>query len=110
MDYCGPLGIPHSKFLKWSDDDRNKAISHMLWKKKFCSRCGTDPSEWLDADGKTLEPPPFEAVTHVCHGCATLEEERATRPKDATSSKYQTYLVRYTGDVEEWQMRQSQLD
>ena len=108
MEYCSPLGIPHSKFLEWSDEDRDKAISYMLWKKKFCSRCGTDPDEWLDPDRRASEPPPYEATTRLCLGCATLEEERELRHKEsATSTKYQTYLTRFQGGIEEWQMRPS---
>lgn len=104
MEYCSPLGLPHSKFLEWDASDRDKAISYMQWKKKFCPRCGTDPAEWLDERGRTVEPPPFVATTNVCHGCATLEEERATRPKsEATSQRFQTFLVRFTGDVEDWE-------
>jgi hypothetical protein len=106
MEYCAPLGIPHSKFLGWSDEDRSKAISYMQWKKKFCQRCGTDPSEWIGPDGKTVEPPPYEPVTHVCYGCAALEEERVALSKeDSSSSKYHTFLQRYSGDESEWQMK-----
>lgn len=109
MDYCGPLGIPHSAFLAWKDEDRDKAISHMLWKRKFCQRCGTDPSEWLDEEGKFMEPPPFEAVTIMCGGCATLEEARAAMDKEeASATRYHTHLQRFTGDVTQWQMRSSQ--
>lgn len=111
MEYCAPLGIPHSEFMGWNDDDRNKALSYVAWKKKFCSKCGTDPDEWMDEDGKFAEPPPYEAVTNVCYGCATLEEERAGMDKEvATSTRYHTFLRRYRGSVEQWQMSRSQLD
>jgi hypothetical protein len=107
MDYCAPLGIPHSQFLQWSEQDRSKAISYTVWKAKFCEGCGTEPSTWLDDEGKYLEPPPFVAVTHRCMGCATVEDERATLPKSAGLS-YKTHLRKATlEDVEQWQMKPS---
>lgn len=107
MEYCAPLGIPHSHFLAWSPEDRSKAISYIAWKNKFCSGCGTDPATWLDVDGTAIEPPPYMAETQHCLGCATLEEARATLPKDVGQS-YKTYLRRATlEDVEQWQMKPS---
>lgn len=107
MEYCAPLGIPHSKFLEWSPEDRSKAVSYTAWKKKFCSGCGTESDTWLDEDGTAIEPPPYMANIQHCLGCATLEEARATLPKDAGQS-YKVFLVKATlEDVETWQMRPS---
>src|SRR4051794_29618254 len=107
MEYCAPLGMPHSKFLDWSLEDRSKAISFTAWKAKFCSGCGTETASWLDENGHTIEPPPYVAETHRCYGCVTLEEERAMLPEKAGQS-YKTHLRRATlEDVEQWQMKPS---
>jgi hypothetical protein len=110
MEYCAPLGIPHSELLKWDRSDVDKAISFTAWKAKFCPQCGTDPAEWLDEDGRAVEPPPYVGDTRVCLGCATLEEERAKVPKDA-GHRYTSFLRKASPkDFEQWQMRPSVLD
>lgn len=96
--------------MEWSQEDRSKAISYSAWKGKFCANCGTDPAEWLDEEGEGLEPPPYRAATRRCLGCATLEDARATLPKDVGQS-VQTYLTRASlEDVLEWQMKPSVLE
>lgn len=106
MAYCAPLGIPHSQLLKWDREDVDKAISYTAWKGKFCQKCGTDPAEWLDENGEAVEPPPYVAVTHICLGCATLEEQRETVPKDV-ASHMNTFLKRTKPEeFKSWQMKQ----
>lgn len=110
MEYCAPLGIPHSRFLGWSPEDRSKAVSYTAWKKKFCSGCGTESATWLDTKGEAVEPPPYMAETQHCLGCAMLEEARGALPKDAGQS-YKTFLRRASlEDVVEWQMKPSVSD
>lgn len=105
MAYCAPLGIPHSHLMSWDRADVDKAISYTSWKGKFCSKCGTDPQEWLDEKGEAIEPPPYIAVTHTCLGCATLDEQRAELPKES-SSHLNTFLKRAKPkDFESWQMK-----
>lgn len=109
MDYCAPLGIPHSELLNWDRSDVDKAISYNAWKNKFCGKCGTDPSDWLDEDGYMMEPPPYVSDTLTCYGCATLEEERARIPSNMTS-KVTPFLRRTKPeDDEKWQTRQPAL-
>lgn len=96
--------------MEWSQEDRSKAISYTAWKAKFCPTCGTDPAEWLDDAGQAAEPPPYKATTRHCLGCSTLEEARATLPKD-TGQSYTTFLIRASlEDAEEWQMKPSVLE
>ena len=110
MEYCAPLGIPHSRLLSWDRSDVDKAISFTAWKAKFCQQCGTDPAEWVDEDGIAIEPPPYTGDTRRCLGCATLEEERAKLPKEY-GQDYTSYLRRSRKeDWAQWQMRQSQLE
>jgi hypothetical protein len=97
MDYCGPRGIPHSKFLTWSEGDQDKAIAWMLADLTRCPTCGTVPEDWLDEDGKDREPPPFEARSKRCVGCATILDVRKQIPDESQQSVH-VYLVPYERD------------
>ncbi len=84
MDYCLPLGIPHSEFLRWSDEDRRKALEWQADKKDHCGSCGQRRSDWLDENGKELMDPPFEVTEYLCPGCQELElytEEKREKRK-----------------------------
>lgn len=72
MEYCAPLGIPHSVFLKWDPDDQDKAIAWSRRQKARCPGCGTIPEDWMDG-GKPKEHPPYVADSFKCMGCLTLE-------------------------------------
>lgn len=76
LDYCCPLGIPHSTFLDWDSDDQDKAIAHMLERRKACPDCGTRAEEW--------EANPDAYVGHVrrCAGCEVVEQTNADLPTD----------------------------
>lgn len=92
MEYCGPHGIPHSKFLSWSEEDQDAAIAWLLHKGHRCGQCGTFPDEWMDSITKTpLDPPPYQAGSEICIGCATLEEERKALPT-GRESQYRLHL------------------
>jgi hypothetical protein len=82
MTFCNEHGIPHSKFRKWDPEDRDKVLAYMEFHGRVCQRCGTRPEEWLDEDGKLIEPLPYSPVSTKCHGCVTLEEARAKVDKD----------------------------
>lgn len=85
MDYCGPIGLPHSQFLGWSYDDQDKAIAWSLDRKSKCGTCGTVTSEWLDEEGRDREPPPYEAKTQICLGCQSLADKQNEIPEDRRS-------------------------
>jgi ribosomal protein S27AE len=97
MEYCGPLGIPHSVFLRWNPDDQDKALAHAMHKRTVCGKCGTNPDDWLDREtGEELEDQPYELASRYCPGCATLEAARKDVPKER-QSLVTLYLVKAGG-------------
>lgn len=72
-----PLGIPHSEFLSWSEDDQDKALAFQRAQLEICSTCGTREAEW-EADRFAYVG---EAVR--CPGCEVLEMERDNVPENA---------------------------
>jgi hypothetical protein len=72
LDYCVPLGIPHSVFLGWSDADRGYALAWQANKRATCSGCGTRADEWAE-DGDA-----YISDHYTCQGCARLAEEQAS--------------------------------
>ena len=97
MQYCFERGIPHSVFMKWEQDDRDKVLEYILWKNTLCPQCGTNPSDWLDDEGRGQEPPPYEVQVRRCLGCAMLEQTRDEIPKDLKFSAL-PYFVRRKPD------------
>ena len=77
MAYCGPRGIPLSKFLNWPADDQAAALSWQAEEWSRCSRCGTAEWEWeeqLDA---------YMAKAKVCPGCNAIGLESKAWEKSA---------------------------
>ncbi len=70
MAYCGPLGLPHSVFLTWDDDDRDKAVAYTRAMHHICKGCGTRPEEW------EANPNAYIGDIYKCEGCVRLEGER----------------------------------
>jgi len=62
-----PRGIPHSVFLGWDVDDRNKALWWTIHQRQRCPNCGTMPDEWNEAQGGDLHAYAAEPLT--CRGC-----------------------------------------
>lgn len=91
MEYCGPLGIPHSKFLTWPEDDQDKAIAHLLHGRSQCGQCGTNPQDWVDEEGIPVEPVPYVAEAIRCYGCSAIAEVRQDIPSDM-SNEYHVFL------------------
>lgn len=92
MDYCGPQGIPHSVFLKWKEEDQDKALAWVVHNRLKCGRCGTVTSDWLDEAGMDREPPPYVAVTELCVGCQILKDRIGEIPEEMRS-QYHVFLV-----------------
>lgn len=65
-----PLGLPHSEFLAWSEEDQDKALMYRREMATVCRGCGTRQSDW-DAD-----PDAFIGDFTQCPGCIRLEDER----------------------------------
>lgn len=97
MDYCGPIGLPHSKFLTWHEDDQDKALAWTLAQRAKCQSCGTVPEDWLDEDGEDREPPPYVAKTRICLGCVQLDEKSQEIPDDK-KPHFQVYLQPNLGE------------
>jgi hypothetical protein len=74
MAYCGPKGIPLSRFLSWSETDQDAALAWQAHENRRCSGCGTHPDDWDDA--KNGLPSGYHAEAHTCPGCA--ETQRMT--------------------------------
>lgn len=70
-----PLGLPHSEFLSWSEDDQDKALAYRRWKAEECPGCGTRKSKW-DADRFA-----YVAQTERCLGCELISMEHENVPK-----------------------------
>ena len=75
MAYCAPKGIPHSRFLAWSEDDQDKALAWQRHEALACGGCGTREGEW-EADPLAW----LGDIVH-CPGCAALEQERENIPE-----------------------------
>lgn len=71
MDYCGPAGIPHSRFLGWSQGDRDKALWWSIHRRQRCPHCGTRPEDWED------DPNAFVAEPVHCRGCEVKGRQEA---------------------------------
>lgn len=71
MAYCAPRGIPHSRFLAWDPDDRDKAVAWMVRQSDTCPGCGTRGDEWDPARGGDRFA--YEARIRQCPGCVELE-------------------------------------
>ncbi|MEU8279567.1 hypothetical protein ACFYOK_29375 [Microbispora bryophytorum] len=63
--------IPHSEFLAWDRDDRDKAIALWLRKRLTCPKCQTRPEEWDESRGgsRTAYVPDVDR----CRGCEVQE-------------------------------------
>lgn len=89
LDYAVPKGIPHSVFLGWDIDDRNKAIWWTIHQRQRCPNCGTRPDEWDEGQGGDLNA--YTAEPHACRGCQVmaqgdewLEHHRKEVPRGTT--------------------------
>lgn len=74
LSYCVPLGIPHSTFLAWPDDDQDKALLFKREQADYC-QCGVQRSALAE------DPSQFAAVWEQCPGCELLEMERDNVPE-----------------------------
>lgn len=81
MAYCGPLGLPHSKFLDWDPTDQDKALAWLGFEKSKCPSCNTFPSEYLDAEGRMKYPPPYRVYTEICYGCVAIHDKNEEMTK-----------------------------
>lgn len=92
MDYCGPLGLPRSEFLRWDRDDRDAAIVWAMRRAAACQSCGTRPEEWDPEQGGS----DFAYVAEIrgCRGCETRESAQKQITKDAPAGMH-VVLIRH---------------
>ena len=63
MGWCSDKGIPHSKLLKWDEEDRAKLHAYLIEEADRCQMCGTMSWEW--AENRFAYTP----VEKACQGC-----------------------------------------
>ena len=68
--------MPHSAFLAWDKDDRDKAIWQYVRGKQTCSQCGTREAEWLESAGGDRHA--YDPALKRCPGCEARENFRAS--------------------------------
>lgn len=72
LGVCHHYRIPHSEFLSWPQDDRDKAIWVYIRERSTCSQCGTRDSEWNPEEGGHRRA--YLAETRVCRGCQAIAQ------------------------------------
>jgi hypothetical protein len=70
LEVCHDYKITHSAFLRWSDDDRDKAIWTYVRAKQTCQQCGTRPDEWDPEQGGHRRA--YLAQVKQCRGCQAV--------------------------------------
>jgi hypothetical protein len=70
---CATYGLPHSQFLNWSRDDRDKALWYQIRQGETCRGCGTHPDEWDENKGGHRRA--YLAEILVCPGCEVRQRE-----------------------------------
>ncbi|BBG01554.1 MULTISPECIES: hypothetical protein [Pseudonocardia] len=85
MDVCEIYQVPHSQFLSWDPDDRDKAVMHQVRKQERCPSCGTHPDDWDPEVGGSVDA--YTAKRVHCRGCQETEKanealEKARQAKE----------------------------
>lgn len=71
---CRAYQLPHSGFLAWSKDDRDKALWEYVRSRERCPGCHTRREEWLESEGGHRKA--YAAELDRCPGCEALEYKR----------------------------------
>lgn len=79
----------------WLPEDRDKAIAYEIAAREACGTCGSREQDFLDADGRPLDPPRLMAEVQDCPGCAERTKGSLDLQEDAR---------RAAGDSENAQM------
>ena len=48
----------------------------MIMQSTKCPNCGTIPEEWIQENGRWVEPPPYVTRVTRCTGCIAIDEEK----------------------------------
>ncbi|MCW2767778.1 MAG: hypothetical protein JWO11_3737 [Nocardioides sp.] len=73
---CHHYLIPHSQFLAWDQDDRDKAIWQHIRKRQECQACGTRPEEWDETRGGDRNA--YIGDLERCRGCEVKEAAQSS--------------------------------
>lgn len=71
LGLCHHYRIPHSEFLSWSQDDRDKALWWYVRERQTCPQCGTRDEEWDPQQGGHRHA--YVATVETCRGCQALK-------------------------------------
>lgn len=89
---CRAYQVPHSTFLGWSKDDRDKATWEFVRSRQTCSSCGTREAEWLESEGGHRNA--YRPEQHRCRGCEVLEYAREQLDKETAGKGVHVRLIR----------------
>ena len=84
MAVCAEYRMPHSAFLEWNQDDRDKAIWYLRRQREACGDCGTRPSEWDESQGGHRNA--YVARIEHCRGCEVRQSGQ--RALDSNQKHY----------------------
>jgi hypothetical protein len=93
MAYCGPLGIPLSRFLEWEQADQDSALGWQAYESRRFPD-GTHPDDWNEERGGTRRA--YHAHIDVHPGAALLEAAQASEDFQAAGRGAHVHLVRGT--------------
>ncbi len=85
MAYCGPKGIPLSRFLGWPQGDQDAALAWQARESTRCSGCGTFEADWDEEHGGDRNA--WVPQVHVCQGCVALERQRTVVNDEASGMR-----------------------
>ncbi|WP_327047295.1 hypothetical protein OG320_05220 [Microbispora sp. NBC_01189] len=78
--------------MRWSKDDRDKAIAYRLRRKSTCRHCGTRPEEWDETRGGDRNA--YVPDVDRCRGCEQVQAYDASlTPEDRRELGRGTYIV-----------------
>lgn len=78
--------MPHSDFLEWSDEDRAKAMAHLIHESQTCQRCGTQDWEWDPEQGGSHHA--YFPRESICRGCEVKDFIQDDKEKSKVPGRY----------------------
>jgi hypothetical protein len=93
--------IPHSEFLSWDEEDRDKVLAYLIEEGDRCQTCGTKDSEWAK-DRYAYVP-----ETHLCMGCY-LQAAATDALRDSNGKTMDGTTVRLVLNTPEKQAEQAE--
>ncbi|MEO3875524.1 hypothetical protein ABGB18_42655 [Nonomuraea sp. B12E4] len=90
LDVCAEYRIPHSAFLSWDQDDRDKALWHHIWRRQECPNCRTREEEWDESRGGYRYA--YVPEKARCRGCEVKEQAQETVTSEDGRGVYITLI------------------